>query len=162
MESHVTTIRLAEGLHFTGRTASGHQVELDSRLDAAGPGVGPSPMEVQLLALGGCGAMDTISILRKMRQDVTGYEVRLTHERASEHPRVFTHITITHAIKGRDLAEGMVRRAIGLTMSKYCPVYAMLHPTVDIRECYEITDEASRTTTSGDVTIEDAQAEPKG
>jgi putative redox protein len=114
-------------------------------------------MELQLLALGGCGAMDTISILRKMRQDVTDYEVRLTHERSSEHPRVFTSITMTHAVRGRALAEGMIRRAISLTMARYCPVYAMLQPTVDIRERYEITDETTGATTSAEITPDDVR-----
>jgi putative redox protein len=156
MEPNITTLRLCEGLHFTGRTARGHELELDG--EAA---TGPSPMELQLLALGGCGAMDTISILRKMRQDVTGYELLLTHERAGEHPRVFTSITMTHAVRGRALAEGMIRRAISLTMARYCPVYAMLQPTVDIRERYEITDDATGATISAEITSDDVQAAAK-
>ena len=159
MEPKITRLRLVEGLHFTGRSPSGHEVEFDSRIDDEGPTAGPSPMEMQLLALGGCGAMDTISILRKMRQQVTDYEVALTHERAAEHPRVFTSITITHTFEGRELAESMVRRAVALPMARYCPVFAMLRPAVDIRERYTITDLATGATASGELTFEDAQRE---
>ncbi len=161
MDINTTTLHLVDGLHFTGRTATGHHLDLDSPLEGDEPGAGPSPMQLQLLALGGCGAMDTISILRKMRQDVTGYDLRLTHERATDHPRVFTSIAITHVLKGQGLAEAMVRRAIGLTMSKYCPVYAMLHPSVDIRERYEITDDGTGETIAGEVTLDDAKADSK-
>jgi putative redox protein len=113
-------------------------------------------MELQLVALGGCTAMDTISVLRKMRQDVTAYDVRITSERAAEHPRVFTSILMTHEIRGRNVSETNVHRAIELTMIRYCPVFAMLHPTVDVRERYEITDDDSGAVTSGDVVPADA------
>jgi putative redox protein len=129
-------------------------VSLDSTED--GVASAATPMELQLVALGGCTAMDTISILRKMRQDVTAYDVRLTSERAAEHPRVFTSILMTHEIRGRSILETNVHRAIELTMTRYCPVFAMLHPTVDVRERYEITDEDSGAVVSGDVVPTDA------
>jgi putative redox protein len=161
MDAKPTTLTLVDKLHFQGLTPSGVTLDLDSPLDESAR-AGASPMELQLLALGGCGAMDTISILRKMRQYVTGYEVSLTHERAADHPRVFTSITITHVIRGRNLAPSMVRRAVALPMARYCPVFAMLNPSVPITERYEITDEATGATTSGAVSLEEAQAEAGG
>ena len=149
-----TRLHLVDGLRFTGTTRTGHTVSLDSTED--GVASAATPMELQLVALGGCTAMDTISILRKMRQDVTAYDVRLTSERATEHPRVFTSILMTHEIRGRDIVETNVHRAIELTMIRYCPVFAMLHPTVDVRERYEITDEDSGAVVSGDVVPTDA------
>jgi putative redox protein len=155
----VTTLRLIDGLHFVGETPSGHAVDLDSRLAAEGPGAGASPMELQLVALGGCTAMDTISILRKMQQEVTAYEIRLTHERSAAHPRAYTAIRLTHVIKGRRVVEANVHRAIELTMIRYCPVFAMLHPTVPIRETYEISDEAGSSVVMGEV-VPDYEAAP--
>lgn len=152
-----TVLHLQEGLHFVARTPSGFEVQLDSRTEAGGPPAGPSPMELQLVALGACGAMDTLSILRKMRQDVTAYEVHLTQTRAAEHPRVFRTIRIMHRLRGHALAEANVRRAIGLTMVRYCPVYAMLHPTVDMSERFEIIDEATGVAREGDVTAADGE-----
>jgi putative redox protein len=158
-----TLLTLVDDLHFIGRTASGFEIDLDSRIAGEEPLAGPSPMEIQLLALGGCTGMDVISILRKMRQDVTGYDVRLTHERAVEHPRIFKAITMTHLIRGRDLEQAMVVRAISLTMARYCPVFAMLSPSVDIRERYEVTDEATAAAVAtGEIRLDDAIAAVSG
>ena len=148
-----TRLHLVEGLHFVGTPPSGHAIGLDSNVGDAAP-VAATPMELQLVALGGCTAMDTISILRKMRQDVTAYDVRLSSERASEHPRVYRSIVMTHEVRGRGVSEANVRRAIQLTMTRYCPVFAMLYPKVDIRERYEITDEDTGAVTAGDVSME--------
>ena len=147
-----TVLHLQGDLRFTARTASGFEIGIDS---PAGGGAlaGPSPMELQLVALGGCTAMDTISILRKMRQDVTGYDVKLTNTRAPEHPKRYTSIELTHVVRGRNLSEANVRRAIELTMTRYCPVFAMLNPTVAITERYELVDEATGATTAGEVPL---------
>jgi putative redox protein len=153
-----TRLHLVDGLRFTGTTPSGHTIELDSSVDGA-PSA-PTPMEAQLVALGGCTAMDTISILRKMRQEVAAYDVRLSAERAPEHPRVYTSILMTHEVRGWGVSEANVQRAIQLTMTRYCPVFAMLSPGVDIRERYEITDEATGSIASGEVSV--ASEDPPG
>lgn len=152
-----TRLHLVEGLHFVGTTPSGHEIELDSHVSDEPP-VAATPMEVQLVALGGCTAMDTISILRKMRQDVTVYDVRLSAERAPAHPRAYTSIVMTHEVRGHGVSEASVRRAIQLTMTRYCPIFAMLYPKVDIIERYEITDEASGAVGSGDVSMDGGEA----
>jgi putative redox protein len=149
-------LSLIDGLKFEVHTQSGHTLTIDTNVASGGEGAGPSPMELQLAALGGCGAMDILSILRKMRQDVTAYDVTITAERASEHPRVYTSATIAHAFRGYGMGEEHVRRAIYLSMSKYCPVFAMLSPTARIRETYEIVDENTGATLTGEVTLESA------
>jgi putative redox protein len=149
-------LRLKDGLRFTATTASGFEVELDSAVDADAPLSAPSPMELQLVALGGCTAMDVISILRKMRQDVTSYEVGLAHTRSPEHPRVYTSVQIAHRLRGSGIGEANVRRAIALTMTRYCPVFAMLYPKVAITERFEITDEQTGAVVAGEASAEDA------
>ena len=151
--SDETVLRLRGDLRFTATTPSGFDVEMDSAANASGALAAPTPMELQLVALGGCTAMDVISILRKMRQDVADYQVRLTNTRAAEHPKVYTAVRLLHVVRGRDLSEANVRRAIELTMTRYCPVFAMLHPTVAITERYELIDESTGTTVSGEVTL---------
>jgi putative redox protein len=154
-----TRLHLVEELRFVATTSNGHVIQLDSNAD--GPPTAATPMQVQLVALGGCTAMDTISILRKMRQDVTAYDVRLTSERAGDHPRVFTSILLTHEIRGRAIVEASVRRAIQLTMVRYCPVFAMLYPRVDIHERYEVTDEGTGAKVTGEVmAAEEAEVAP--
>ena len=71
--------------------------------------------------------------------------------RAQDHPRVYTAVLMTHRIRGRDLNQANVRRAIALSMDRYCSVFAMLYPGVDIRERYEMTDDATGAVTAGDV-----------
>jgi putative redox protein len=154
-----TRLHLVDGLHFVGTTPSGHAIGLDSNASHAVP-VAATPMELQLVALGGCTAMDTISILRKMRQDITAYDVRLSAERAPEHPRVYTSIVMTHELRGHGISEANVHRAIRLTMTRYCPVFAMLYPKVDIGEGYEITDENTGATVAGDVSMKPGEAAP--
>jgi putative redox protein len=153
-----TTLRLQDGLRFVATTPSGFDVTLDSRVESPDEAAGPSPMEVQLVALGGCTGMDTISILRKMREDVTGYSVGLTQRRAADHPKVFTSIQIEHRFRGNGLREANVRRAIALTMTRYCPVFAMLFPKVAITERFEIIDDGSGVVIAGDASAEDALA----
>jgi putative redox protein len=151
-----TVLRLTDGPRFTATTASGFEIELDSAVDPDAPVSAPSPMELQLVALGGCTAMDVISILRKMRQDVTSYEVRLTHTRAPEHPKVYTSVQIRHRVRGSGVGEANVRRAIALTMTRYCPVFAMLYPKVAITERFEITDDQTGAVVAGEASPEDA------
>ena len=149
----VTVLRLHGDLRFTATTPSGFEVDVDSAAAPGGMLAAPTPMELQLVALGGCTAMDVLSILRKMRQDVAEYEVRLTNDRAAEHPKAYTAIELLHVVRGRDLSEANVQRAIELTMTRYCPVFAMLHPTVAITERYELIDESAGTTLFGGVVL---------
>ena len=151
-----TRLHLVDELRFTATTPNGHTIELDSHVD--GPPTASTPMQLQLAALGGCTAMDTISILRKMRQDVMSYDVRLSAERAEAHPRVYTSILMIHELRGHAIVEANVHRAIRLTMTRYCPVFAMLYPTVAIRERYEITDGDTGAVVSGEVSREDEAA----
>ena len=110
------------GLRFFGSTGSGHTVAFDDEDgDAAG-----RPIEVLLTALGACSAMDVMSILRKKRQPVRAYRVRLQAERAEEHPRVLTDIRVVHEVEGTGVEAAAVRRAVELSASRYCAISAML------------------------------------
>ncbi len=160
MATPQTVVHFHENLRFTATTPSGFDVDVDSSATPGGAISAPTPMELQLVALGGCSGMDVISILRKMRQDVTAYDVRVTDVRATEHPGAYTSIELLHAIRGRGVGESNVRRAIELSMTRYCPIYAMLHPAVDITERYEIFDETTGATVSGVVDLPDTPSVP--
>lgn len=122
-----------EGKRFTAESSSGHVIVLD---DSQGNG-GPRPMETALLALGGCTAMDVISILRKKRQVVLSYRLELRAEQREEYPRYFTHVQIKHRLRGR-IDPAAVRRAIELSETKYCSVSAMMQHTTRIEHTFEI------------------------
>jgi putative redox protein len=123
-----------EGLRFEATTAHG-AVALASGLDE--PGNGVTPMELLATALGGCTAMDVVSILVKMRQPLEGLSIEVTGERAEEHPKRFTSLRVVYRFRG-DLDEHKVERAIALSEEKYCSVEATLRPAVPITSRYEI------------------------
>ena len=126
------------GQVFEAHTGNGASFVMDS----APKPEGASPVETLLAALGGCCGMDVIGILRKKRQQVTGYEVVVTGERLDEHPRRFTRIETLHRVRGRDLSAAAIEEAIRLSDTKYCTVYATLAPAVELVSRYEIVPES--------------------
>jgi putative redox protein len=131
-------IRWADGMAFEGVAESGGTVTLDARPDHGGAGRGPSPMETVLLALGGCTGMDVVSILRKMRAPLEGLEIRVTAERAADHPQVFTRIGLEYVFKGPGLDPAQVKRAVELSQERYCSVAAMLRGVAEVSYTWHI------------------------
>jgi putative redox protein len=123
---------------FIGKTPSGHSQVLDTHHDRSSAA---SPVELLLIALGACTAVDVVSILKKKRQDVTGYRVEVRGERREEHPRAFTKMEVKHIVHGHNVSPEAVARAIELSETKYCSVAATLRPTVEIISIYEIIEE---------------------
>jgi putative redox protein len=130
-----------EGMSFTGTADSGFSIQMDAKEEVGGEGKGFIPMELMAMSLAGCTAMDVISILRKKRQDVTDFEVRVNSDRAEEHPKVFTHATINYIVTGHNVNEKAVLRAIELTAERYCPAQAMLGQVFPIDLHYQIFEE---------------------
>lgn len=120
------------------RLTVGFESGASLRLDSPSGEGGPSPVEAVLGALGGCTAMDVISILRKKRQRVVDYEVLLEGDRRQEHPRIYTRIEIVHRVRGHDLSPEAVADAIRLSDTKYCSVHAMLEGQAKIVSRFEI------------------------
>lgn len=129
------------GMSFAGLADSNIEVPLDAAMEHGGRGEGVVPMEMILMGLGGCTAMDVISILEKKRQTVTSFEIQLHADRADEHPKVFTDITIEYIVKGKGIDPDAVARAIELSETKYCPGMAMLRKTANITTAYRIVEE---------------------
>jgi len=130
-------------MRFEGTPESGAAIILDVRPDLGGTGQGPSPMETVLLALGGCTGMDVVSILRKMRAPFEGFEIRITADRAEDHPRVFTRIHLEYVLSGAGLQADQVKRAVVLSQEKYCSVSAMLRKAVELTYSWRIADQAA-------------------
>lgn len=125
-----------QDLSFVGETDKGHQIHLDG-----GPGSGVmSPVEMVAVSLAGCSAMDVISILDKKQQKVSHFEINVNGTRSSEYPKVFTQAVMTYRVTGRHLEREAVLRAIELSLTKYCPVYAMLSKAFPIEIRYEILE----------------------
>jgi len=123
---------------FVGISPGGHAqvLETDSARAAAA-----TPMELLLLALGGCTAVDVISILKKKRERVTDYRVEVRGQRRDEHPRAYTRIEVRHVVRGHNVSEKAVAAAVELSETKYCSVAATLRPGVELLTSYEIVEE---------------------
>lgn len=133
-------IKLAEGMTFVAESGSGHAVVVDASPDVGGRDLGPRPMELVLMGLGTCSAIDVLHILRKGRQAVTDCMVELDGKRAEKDPKVFTRIQLHYVVTGRALDAAQVERAITLSKEKYCSATAMLAKTAEIAVDFEIRE----------------------
>lgn len=115
-----------EKMSFDGWAESGFTLPMGASPAVGGDNDGFRPMELLLVGLAGCTAMDVISILQKKRQDVTGFEVKVQAERAADHPKVFTDITLEYIVSGRGISPEAVERAVELSETRYCSAQAML------------------------------------
>ena len=128
-------------LRFEAMLGSGHSIVLDDR---AGD-TGVTPAEIVVAALAGCTGMDVISILRKKRQEVSGYAIEARGEQMEEHPHAYTRIDVTHVVTGPAIDTDAVRRAIELSATKYCSVGSTLSSgSVAVHHGYRILDGAGR------------------
>ncbi|HYM80502.1 MAG TPA: OsmC family protein [Candidatus Limnocylindria bacterium] len=134
-EAHVV-LQTVEGpeLRFLAKVDDGPELVLDGSADPQGP----NPVAAVLAAVAGCTGMDVISILRKKRQVVLGYEVVARGERRPEHPKSFTRIEVVHRLRGRNLNPAAIEEAIRLSETKYCSVHAMLSASAEITSRFEI------------------------
>jgi putative redox protein len=135
-----TQITWVEGMQFVAESA-GHSIVIDGA-PGFGRGTGVEPMRLLLLGAAGCSAMDVVHILKnRMHKQVTGLQVEVTSEMAEEHPKVYTRISFNYRVRGTGLKERNVRRAIELSMTKFCGAAIMLGETAEITTSYEIEKE---------------------
>lgn len=123
MKAKVTYVK---GLQFVGESETGHAIVMDGNKEFGGEDTGPRPMELLLIGLGGCTGMDVVSILKKKKQELEGLEIIIEGKKAEEHPKRFTDVIIEFRLKGKNLSEEAVKRAVELSMEKYCSVKATL------------------------------------
>jgi putative redox protein len=135
------TVRWGDGMTFMAETGSGHLVAMDGAPEGGGRDLAPRPMEVVLAGAGGCTAYDVVVILKKSGQDVTGCEVKLTAERATSDPKVFTRVHYRFVVRGRNLKKNLVEQAVRLTHEKYCSATAILGKTAEITKEFEVIEE---------------------
>lgn len=133
-------VQWLDGRAFVGESGSGHAVVMDGSPDAGGRNIGVRPMEMLLLGLGGCTAFDVVMILEKGREKVTACDVELEAERASEDPKVFTHVKLIYKLKGKNLKTAAVERAIRLSNEKYCSATAMFEKTSKIEHEWTVEE----------------------
>lgn len=122
-------------LAFNATTEDGHTVSMDA------DGKSPSPMQLILMAIGGCSSIDVVMILKRARQNISDCQCEVTAERAESVPKVFTKIHAHYKVTGKELNKSQVERACNLSMEKYCSVSLMLNKAVDISHSIEVIEE---------------------
>ncbi|MGE7467938.1 OsmC family protein [Bosea sp. NPDC003192] len=130
-----------EGMAFMGEAGSGHSVIMDGAPEYGGRNIGIRPMEMLLIGLAGCTGFDVVQILKKGREAVTGCEVEVEAERATEDPKVFTKIHIAYRVSGRGLSQAKAERAVTLSKEKYCSASIMLGATAEMSTSLVVVDE---------------------
>lgn len=139
MNNTHAVVHYAGNDYFIGVPPSGHAIPLDINHERSSAN---GPLELLLVALGGCTAADVISVLKKKREQVTGYRVEVRGERREEHPKAFTKFEVRHFVRGRGVSKENVAKAIELSNTKYCSVAATLRPAAEIVTSFEIEEEA--------------------
>ncbi len=132
------TLTWESGLRFQARPDSGFAVTLDS--PASRDRAGGGPMELMLIAIAGCTAMDVVAILGRMREPLAGLAVEITGERAEQHPKRYTAISITFRARGVGLTREKVERAVDSSHSTYCSAIASLRPDCPVTTSIEIIE----------------------
>ncbi len=133
-------VKWVEEATFLGESGSGHAVVMDGPPDSGGRDLGPRPMEMLLLGMGGCTAFDVVYILKRQRQPVEDCVVEIEAQRSEEVPKVFTKIHVHFIVKGRGLSEKQVARAVELSAEKYCSASIMLGKAAEISHDFEVVD----------------------
>lgn len=132
-------VKFVDGMTFIGRGDSNHWVIMDAAETVGGTNAGTRPMELLLISLGGCTGMDVVSILRKKRVKFDKFEMKITGNRAGEHPKVYTKVDIEYVIYGNGINPKDVEHAIELSQTKYCSVSAILKKSgAEVNYTYKI------------------------
>lgn len=137
MKAKITWV---EARTFLAESGTGHAVVMDGALEAGGRNLGPRPMEMLLIGMGGCTAFDVVMILEKGRHAVTDCQIGIEAERAETDPKVFTKIHLHFRVVGKNLPLSAVQRAVDLSAEKYCSASIMLGKTAEITHTIDVIE----------------------
>lgn len=134
------TVHYGGNNFFVGLGPGGQALVMETNSQRASA---PSPVELLLIAIGGCMGSDVVEILGKKRERLTDYRIEIQGERRKDFPRSYKKIEIHHVLSGPDLSEDAVKQAIDLSNSKYCSVAATLRPTAEISVSFAVVRDTS-------------------
>jgi putative redox protein len=134
-------VKFTGGMQFVASADSGHAIIMDADSEVGGNNTGSRPMELLLMGIGGCSGMDIISILRKKKQKVSGLEANVSGSMADDYPHRYTEVTIEYIVRGKEVSDDAVKRAVQLSMDKYCSVKATLEGSAKINFSYKIVED---------------------
>nr|WP_299071808.1 OsmC family protein [uncultured Allomuricauda sp.] len=124
MTNHITTKWLGE-MAFESNNPSGLNLKIDAGPDSGGKGEGFRPKALMLSALAGCSGLDVASLIKKMKLEVDDFSIETIANLTDEHPKYYDSVTIEYHFHGADLKEGKLKKAVDLSVEKYCGVMEM-------------------------------------
>jgi len=134
-------VRWTEGMQFIGKADSGHAVVMDVASTVGGTDSALRPFELFLVALCGCSGMDVVLILKKMKIDFSGLEIQIDAVQSDVHPRRLVAAQLEYVVRGKNVTEDQVKRAVDLSLEKYCSILATLRPDVTLSSKVTILNE---------------------
>lgn len=134
------TVKWVDGLKFIGESGTGHSIVMDADTEFGGKNAGVRPTELLLIGLGGCSGMDIMSVLQKKKQNVLSLESKVTGEKSEEKPQKFVKFNIEYIVTGKDISEEAVKKAVELSMEKYCSVKLTLEGGAKVTYSYKVVN----------------------
>jgi len=119
---------------------SGHTLTMDAKAEVGGNDAGPRPKELMLASLAGCTGMDVVSILKKMRVELEGFNIVIEAEMTEEHPKHYSSMHLIYEFKGKGLDEEKLRKAIDLSQERYCGVSAVYRKAMPLSYGIKISE----------------------
>lgn len=133
------TVHWKGGMLFAGKSEAGHEMLADARESVGGARSAPSAVEWLYFSLGACTGMDVVSLLRKMRQEVTSYDIQMEFDfQDEEWPHYVRAARVTHVLRGPNLDPALVAKAVALTNDKYCSVASSLRYAAEVTSDFVI------------------------
>ena len=131
-------LKQVDNFSLSAKADSNHWIAIDERVEDGGNGAAAGPMELMLMSVASCSAMDVISILKKRRVEQFQLEIEAEGVRRNEYPRIYTDIHLKYIVNGKDIKEKDVARAIQLSEEKYCSAIAMVKNTAKMTSEYVV------------------------
>ena len=131
MADKITT-HWTDGLTFESDNPSGKSVLMDTAIDGQDERFGLSPKAMMLSSLAGCSALDVISTLDKMKEDIDDFKIEVSGELTDEHPRYYHSVKVDYHFYGTDLNKKKCERAVNLSVKTYCGVMEMFRRFAEV------------------------------
>ncbi len=140
--TNVITTKWLGNMSFESDNPSGLDLKIDASEEDGGEGAGYRPKALMLSALAGCSGLDVAMLIKKMKLKVAAFHIETAAKLTDEHPKYYNHVEVTYFFKGSDLDEKKLKRAVDLSVEKYCGVMEMFRQfaTVEIKTSFEYTN----------------------
>lgn len=132
MSKNIVTTVWKEKSHFETNNPSGHKLTMYDASDDNGNTIGFGPKALMLSSLAGCSGLDVVSLLKKMRAEVTDFKIEVTAELTDEHPKFYNKVKVDYHFSGAELQSEKIQKAVNLSVTKYCGVMEMFRQFAEI------------------------------